>query len=62
MLPAEEMQSGLTQRTRDGITAVLEGRKRGPGAVLLFAGPAIIASIAYMDPGNYATNIQAGAG
>jgi manganese transport protein len=27
---------------------------------LLFAGPAVIASIAYMDPGNFATNIQAG--
>ena len=25
-------------------------------------GPAVIASIAYMDPGNFATNIQAGAG
>ena len=24
-------------------------------------GPAVIASIAYMDPGNFATNIQAGA-
>lgn len=30
-------------------------------AFLPFAGPAIIASIAYMDPGNFATNIQAGA-
>jgi manganese transport protein len=29
--------------------------------MLAFAGPAVIASIAYMDPGNYATNIQAGA-
>jgi manganese transport protein len=28
---------------------------------MLFAGPAVIASIAYMDPGNFATNIQAGA-
>ena len=28
---------------------------------LLFAGPAVVASIAYMDPGNFATNIQAGA-
>ncbi len=30
-------------------------------AYLAFAGPAVIASIAYMDPGNFATNIQAGA-
>jgi len=30
-------------------------------AYVVFAGPAVIASIAYMDPGNFATNIQAGA-
>jgi len=29
--------------------------------MLAFGGPAVIASIAYMDPGNFATNIQAGA-
>ena len=29
--------------------------------MLPFAGPAVIASIAYMDPGNFATNIQGGA-
>jgi len=41
--------------------AILSGKSRGPGAYLAFAGPAIVASIAYMDPGNFATNIQAGA-
>ncbi len=30
-------------------------------AVLPLTGPAVIASVAYMDPGNFATNIQAGA-
>ena len=45
--------------TTSAIREVLAGR-RGGGA-LLFAGPAVIASIAYMDPGNFATNIQAGA-
>jgi len=30
--------------------------------MLSFGGPAVTASIAYMDPGNFATNIQAGAG
>jgi len=30
-------------------------------AYAALAGPAVIASIAYMDPGNFATNIQAGA-
>nr|WP_202946919.1 Nramp family divalent metal transporter [Rahnella aquatilis] len=38
----------------------MSGRKRGLMTPLLFAGPAVIASIAYMDPGNFATNIQAG--
>src|SRR5271166_580458 len=27
----------------------------------LFTGPAVVASIAYIDPGNFAANIQAGA-
>ncbi|WP_321363177.1 Nramp family divalent metal transporter [uncultured Celeribacter sp.] len=52
----------LTRRTQSGITAVLTGQRHGWRSRLLFAGPAIIASVAYMDPGNYATNIQAGAG
>ena len=51
-----------TRRTRAAMDEVLAGRRGGPRAALLFAGPAVIASIAYMDPGNYATNIQAGAG
>jgi len=33
---------------------------RSPRSLLVFAGPAVIASIAYVDPGNFATNIQAG--
>src|SRR5450631_2164563 len=51
----------LTDRTVVAAQAILSGRSRGPGAYLAFAGPAIVASIAYMDPGNFATNIQAGA-
>ncbi|HET6197365.1 MAG TPA: Nramp family divalent metal transporter, partial [Acetobacteraceae bacterium] len=50
-----------SQRTVLAGHAVLDGRRRGLRAVLPFAGPAVIASIAYMDPGNFATNIQAGA-
>ncbi len=52
----------LTDRTTVAIREVLAGRRNGFGSALLFAGPAVIASIAYMDPGNFATNIQAGAG
>src|ERR1700726_757757 len=39
----------------------LAGQRRGVRGGLAFAGPAVVASIAYMDPGNFATNIQAGA-
>ncbi|MGE5311105.1 MAG: Nramp family divalent metal transporter [Nitrospirota bacterium] len=35
--------------------------KRGLARLLPFLGPAFIASIAYVDPGNFATNIQGGA-
>ncbi|MDI6537102.1 Nramp family divalent metal transporter [Pantoea ananatis] len=53
--------STLTERTNRSIAEVLSGRQRRLMTPLLFAGPAVIASIAYMDPGNFATNIQAGA-
>ena len=38
-----------------------QSRRRGFARLLPFLGPAFIASVAYMDPGNFATNIQAGA-
>jgi len=52
----------LSERTVVTAKAVLAGERGGRFAYLAFAGPAVIASIAYMDPGNFATNIQAGAG
>jgi len=51
----------ITGRTALAIREVLEGRRRGAAMVLPFAGPAVVVSVAYMDPGNFATNIQAGA-
>ena len=51
----------LSERTTAAGRDSLDGRRRGIAAFLPFAGPALIASIAYMDPGNFATNIQAGA-
>lgn len=39
----------------------INGKVKGFRALLPFLGPAFIASIAYIDPGNFATNIQAGA-
>src|SRR5213592_4372591 len=49
--------------TASAAREVLEGKstRRGFARVLPFLGPAFIASIAYMDPGNFATNIQGGA-
>ncbi len=40
--------------------AALEGRSRGLFKLLPFFGPGFIASVAYIDPGNFATNIQGG--
>ncbi|MCL4294311.1 MAG: Nramp family divalent metal transporter [Anaerolineae bacterium] len=50
-------------RTVRMATEVLNGQtKKGFFSRLLpFLGPAFIASVAYMDPGNFATNIQGGA-
>src|SRR5215472_5033247 len=53
--------ASLSERTVATGRAVLSGERRGLRASLAFAGPAVLASIAYMDPGNFATNIQAGA-
>jgi manganese transport protein len=50
----------MTERTLAAIQETLAGRGRRFSA-FLFVGPAVIASIAYIDPGNFATNIQAGA-
>jgi manganese transport protein len=39
----------------------LEGRARGVSRIWPFLGPAFIAAVAYVDPGNFATNIAGGA-
>jgi manganese transport protein len=51
----------LSERAVATAQGILSGQPGGWSRYLAFAGPAIIASIAYMDPGNFATNIQAGA-
>jgi manganese transport protein len=50
----------LSDRTAVAGQLALNG-SQGLRGVLPFVGPAVVASIAYMDPGNFATNIQAGA-
>ncbi len=61
-----QMQLGMSERTTLALGAALAGHGAGRPfarwrAALLFAGPAVVASIAYVDPGNFATNLQAGA-
>ena len=50
-------------RTVSAAVEVLEGRsaRRGIARMFPFLGPAFVASVAYIDPGNFATNIQGGA-
>jgi manganese transport protein len=57
------MKPAGDRTTLEGAQQALAGgrRRRGLKALLPFLGPAFIASVAYMDPGNFATNIQAGA-
>src|SRR5437763_9156707 len=59
--PPDARMGSLSQRTVATASDVLAGRRGGLRAYLAFVGPAVVASIAYMDPGNFATNIQAGA-
>src|SRR6266850_3432513 len=39
----------------------LSGERRGLRALWPFLGPAFIASVAYVDPGNFATDVAGGA-
>ena len=53
-LPGERRVLAAAQRS-------LAGQARGPAALLPFLGPAFVAAVAYVDPGNFATNLSAGA-
>jgi len=55
------IRPSLSEQTVATARQVLAGQRRGLRGSLAFVGPAVIASIAYIDPGNFATNIQAGA-
>ena len=55
-----QLQLGMSQRTTQAMSAALAGRDWSLRSALLFAGPAVVASIAYLDPGNFAANIEAG--
>jgi manganese transport protein len=47
-------------RVAHAATLSLSGHRRGLRAVLPFLGPAFVAAVAYVDPGNFATNVAAG--
>jgi manganese transport protein len=59
-MSAQKKQS-WTEKTISEAQTTLRGENKGLSRLLPFIGPAIIASIAYEDPGNFATNIQGGA-
>jgi manganese transport protein len=57
-LPSIEV--GASNKTVLAAREALSQKRRGLRALIPFLGPAFIAAIAYVDPGNYATNIQSG--
>jgi manganese transport protein len=48
-------------RVREAAEEALRGHRRGLRRVWPFLGPAFVAAVAYVDPGNFATNIAGGA-
>jgi manganese transport protein len=57
--PAKSRDQGTIQAATEILSG--ESQKGGLARLLPFFGPAFIASVAYIDPGNFATNIQGGA-
>jgi manganese transport protein len=58
--PAEKALPG-ERRVLEAAQRSLTGQSRGVRALLPFLGPAFVAAVAYVDPGNFATNITSGA-
>jgi manganese transport protein len=54
VLPGEAAVAAAARRS-------LEGESRGVRRIWPFMGPAFVAAVAYIDPGNFATNIAGGA-
>jgi manganese transport protein len=57
--PAIEKENATVRSATEVLTG--QSKKTGLARLLPFLGPAFIACVAYMDPGNFATNIQGGA-
>ena len=61
--PVESVVAALPgeERVLRAAEKALSGETRGLRALLPFLGPAFVAAVAYVDPGNFATNIAGGA-
>ena len=53
-------KTSWSDRTQQEVVRALSERSLSLRSMVFIAGPALIAAIAYLDPGNYATNIEAG--
>ncbi len=58
--PPGPAESPATQQAQQSALRLLRSRGRARG-VLALLGPAFVAAVAYIDPGNFATNLSAGA-
>ncbi len=52
--------ASANRKTISAANLAISNKQKGLRAFLPFVGPAFIAAVAYIDPGNYATNIQSG--
>ncbi|SDO85458.1 manganese transport protein [Paenibacillus sp. yr247] len=52
--------NGRRNKTIEAAREAIAGKRKGIRALIPFLGPGVIVSMAYIDPGNYATNIEAG--
>ena len=61
--PKPKPEKTSNQIFLEDASSILDGtsKKSGLARLLPFLGPAFIASVAYVDPGNFATNIAGGA-
>ena len=58
-VPVRPGDVGTVQAAGDILSG--QGKQRGLARLWPFLGPAFVAAVAYVDPGNFATNIQGGA-
>ena len=61
LLPAAVAALPGEERVLQAAQKALNGQTRGLRALVPFLGPAFVAAVAYVDPGNFATNIAGGA-